>query len=264
MEQAFTCRRHLNSENEWKECSEASCQEIQDYLSHSQNCRMRVLGGCEKCICYKEVLIYHTSRCHLPMGACVVQKCDNIREYMKVNRIPGRKWPYQLDNLFFNPSPPATPTSSPEKGDHIDQHFIAQLLQQAFGSRSEVDDSNDVDNLNDQSLISDGSLTSSTEESLRESSGVWNQYHVDRPPELLPPAAQQSDLHLTRERSPDVQVTRGPTVNTQVRLEQHISDGQLDSTTPLSAACMPDVKQMVTPISQEEKGEVIWPLDKVI
>lgn len=195
------------------------------------------------------------------MGACVVQKCDTIREYMKDNKIPdNRKWLYQLDKLFFRPSPPATPTSSPEKGDQIDQHLMAQLLQEALSSTSEVHGINDADNLNHQSLISDESLTSSIEESLRESSGVWNKYHVDRPPDLLPPADQQSDIHLTR----DAQVTRGPTVNTQVRLEQHISDGQVETTAPLSAACMPDIKQKVKPISQEEKGEVIWPLDQVI
>lgn len=192
-----------------------------------------------------------------------MQKCDNIREYMKENRIPDRTWPYQLDNLFFSPSPPATPTSSPEKDDHIDQHFMTQLLQEAFMSRSEVCDINDADDVNLQSLISDGSLKSLIEESLRESSGVWNQYHVDRPPELLPPAGQQCDLLLTREGSPDAQVTRGPTVNTQVRLEQPISDGQVESAAPLSVACMPDIKQAVKPISQEEKGEVIWPLDQV-
>ena len=163
---------------------------------------------------------------------------------MKENRLPDRKWTYQLDNLFFSPSPPATPTSSPEKGDHVDQHFMAQIWQQVFDSRSEVHDINDPDNLNRQSLISDGSRTSSIGESSRESSGVWNQYHVDRPP--------------------DAQVTRGPTVNTQVRLERHISDKQVESTAPLSAACMPDVKQTVKPISQEEKGEVIWPLDQVL
>ena len=186
------------------------------------------------------------------MGACVVQNCDNIREYMKENRIPDRKWPYKLDNLFFNPSPPATPTSSPEKGDHINQHFIAQLLQ-------EVDDINDADNLSHQSLISDGSLTSSVEESLRKSSGVGNLYHVDTPPELLPPVGQQSDLHLTRERSPDAQVTRGPTANAVNAVNE-----QVESTAPLSVACMPDVKQTVKTISLEEKGEVIWPLDQVI
>ena len=216
---------------------------------------MRVLGGCTKCICYKDSLLYHASRCDLPMGACVVQKCDTIREYLKENRLPNnRKWPYKLDKLFFRPSPPATPTSSPEKGDHIDQPFMAQLCQADFSSRSEVHDIIDADNLNLQSLISDESLTSLIEESLRESSGVWNQYHVDRPPELL---------HAV-ERSADAQVTRGPTVNTQVRLEQPVSDGQVESTAPLSAACVPDIRQTVKPITQEEKGEVVWPLNQVI
>ena len=148
---------------------------------------------------------------------------------------------YQLDELFFRPSPPTTPTSR----------------QAPFSSRSELH--NDDDNLNHQSLISDESPTSSIEESLRESSGVWNHYHVDRPPDLLSPADQQSDLQLTRERSADTQVTRGPTVNVQVRL-----DGQVESTAPISAACKPDIRQTVKPITQEEKGEVIWPLDQVI
>jgi len=199
------------------------------------------------------------------MGVCVVQKCDTIREYLKENRIPtNRKWLYQHDKLFFRASPPTTPTSSPEKGDHVDQHFMAQLCQADFSSRSEVHDINDADNLNLQSLISEESLASSVEESLHESSGVWNQYHVDRPPEPLHTAEQQIDFLLKRERLPDAQVTRGPTVNSQVRLEQTVSDGQVELTTPLSAACVPDVRQTVKPITQEEKGEVIWPLDQVI
>ncbi|KAJ7391779.1 hypothetical protein OS493_016066 [Desmophyllum pertusum] len=83
LQQAFTCRRYLNSEAEWKECNDGSCREIQEYLNHSQNCQMRVLGGCKKCIWYKETLLCHASKCQLPLGACVVEKCDNIREYIK-------------------------------------------------------------------------------------------------------------------------------------------------------------------------------------
>lgn len=191
------------------------------------------------------------------MGACVVPKCDTIREYLMENKLPNnRKWRYQLDQLFFKASPPTTPTSSPEKGDHSNEHFMAQLMQAALSSRSAPhDDDDDVDNnLDHQSLISDESQTSPIEESLHESSGVWNHYHVDRPPELLPPADKQSDLKLTRERTSDTQVTRGPTVNAQVRIEEHVGDVQVESTTPISAACIPDVRQ----------GEVIWPLDQVI
>jgi len=198
----------------------------------------------------------------------VVPKCDIIREYLMENELPNnRKWRYQLDQLFFKASPPTTPTSSPEKGDRSNEHFTAQLLQAAYSSRSEPqddDDDDDDNNLDHQSLIGDESQTSPIEESLRESSGVWNHYHVDRPPELLPPADQHFDLQLTRVRSSDTQVTRGPTVNAQVRLEEHVGDVQVESTTPISAACIPDVRQTVKQITQEEKGELIWPLDQVI
>ena len=202
------------------------------------------------------------------MGACVVPKCDTIREYLMGNELPNnRKWKYELDQLFFKASPPTTPTSSPEKGDHSNGHFMAQLLEAALSSRSaphDDDDDDDDNNLDHHSLIGDESQTSPIEESLRESSGVWNHYHVDRPPELLPPADQQSDLQLTKDRSSHTQVTRGPTVNAQVRLEEHVGDARVESTTPISAACIPDVRETVKHITQEEKGEVIWPLDQVI
>ena len=235
---------------------------------------MRVLGGCKKCIWYKETLLCHASKCQLPLGACVVEKCDNIREYIKKNRVPGnRKWKYQHDELFFRRSPPSTPTLPKHRSssrDQTDQQFMAQLVQAACAFSSRPEHHGDADNLNDdQCLISDGSSTSYTEESLRVSSGAWNLYHVDRPPDLLVTMDRLSDgpQERTQERA-DVQVTRGPAVDNQVRLERQAGDVETESAAvtaaaaaPISAACMPDASQQLL---QEEQGEIIWPLNKVI
>ncbi|KAJ7391780.1 hypothetical protein OS493_016067 [Desmophyllum pertusum] len=143
---------------------------------------------------------------------------------------------------------------------------MAQQVQAAFSSRPEHH--GDADNLNDdQCLISDGSSTSYTEESLRVSSGAWNLYHVDRPPDLLVAMDRLSDgpQVRTQERA-DVQVTRGPAVDNQVRLERQAGDVETESAAvtaaaaaPISAACMPDASQQLL---QEEQGEIIWPLNK--
>ncbi|KAJ7391793.1 hypothetical protein OS493_016081 [Desmophyllum pertusum] len=109
LRRAFICRR--NSSREWEKCGEVCCQEIKGFLDHSQNCPMRVLGGCDTCIQYKSTLLYHASRCRLPLGKCVVLKCDDIREYAKKSSIPENKnWEWKLDRLFFNP--PTTPLQS--------------------------------------------------------------------------------------------------------------------------------------------------------
>lgn len=204
---------------------------------------MHVLGGCETCILYKNTLLFHTSRCHLPLGQCVIPKCDYIREYAKTSNIPdNKKWKYEHDQLFFRASPPTTPTTLESQSSFTEaldyRTFMAQLAQAEFheGAYS----------LNTDYLVSDGSLASFSGESLHDSSGAWNQYHVDRPP--------------------DVQVARGPATAEHVKIEQEQhEDGVLaESAGPLSATCMPlrDTSQAVK--STEERGEVIWPLNKVI
>lgn len=202
---------------------------------------MRVLGGCDKCIHYKNILLYHASRCRLPLGQCVVPKCDYIRQYAKKSSIPeNRKWKYEHDQLFFRRTPPTTPTAQESQPSFAeatpDYHeLMAQLAQAEFHS------------LNTDYLISDESLTSFSGESLHDLSGAWNQYHVDRPP--------------------DLQVARGPTATEHVKLEQEQleDDVQAESVAPLSATCMPvrDTSQTVKSTTQEERGEVIWPLNKV-
>lgn len=243
MREAFICRRNLNSEIEWEKCEEASCQSIRGFLEHSQNCGMHVLGGCNTCIQYKSILLYHTSRCGLPIGQCVVPKCDYIREYAKQHGIPeNRKWKYEHDKLFFRPSPPTTPTfvgSQPSfaEGQFNYDEFMAQL------AKAELHES--PHSLNTDNLISDGSSVSFSGESLHDSSGAWNQYHVDRPP--------------------DHQVARGPTVTEQVK-EQREESVLAESVSPLSATCnsVIDTSQTVRSSAQEERGEVIWPLNQVI
>lgn len=210
---------------------------------HSQDCNMRVLGGCKACIQYKNILLYHASRCHLPMGQCVVLKCDYIREYAQKHMIPGnRKWQYEHDELFFRRSPPTTPTIvgsqlSFEEGQLNYDELMAQL------AKAELQEG--AHSLNTDNLISDGSSASFSGESLRDSSGAWNQYHVDRPP--------------------DLQVARGPTVTEQVK-ESREESVVAEFVSPLSATCLPsrDTSQRVRSSAQEERGEVIWPLNKVI
>ncbi|XP_078376186.1 uncharacterized protein LOC144659591 isoform X2 [Oculina patagonica] len=239
LHQAFKCRRNLNSENEWLKCDKASCQEIQGFLDHSQNCHMRVLGGCDTCIHFKNILLYHASRCRLPLGQCVVPKCDYIREYAKTSSIPdNRKWNYKHDQLFFRRTPPATPTAQESQPSFAEattdfHELIKQLEQAEFHEGADHQPS-------------DGSSASFSGESLHDSSGAWNQYHVDRPP--------------------DLQVARGPTVTEHIKLEQeqHEDDVQAGSVAPLSATCMPvrDTSQTAGRTTQEERGEVIWPLNK--
>lgn len=244
MQQAFICCRNLNCEREWHKCEESSCQEIQGFLDHTQNCRLRVLGGCETCIQYKNILLYHASRCHLPLGQCVVPKCDYIREYAKKSSIPAnRKWQYEHDQLFFRCSPPTTPTtpeSQPSFAETTpDYHELMKHLVQAKrhgGAHS----------LSAAYLTTDRSSTSFSEESSRDSSGAWNQYHVDRPP--------------------DLQVTRGPTVSEHVKFQHQEDDVLAESVAPLSATCLPVrvTCQTAESTAQKEWGEVIWPLNTVL
>ena len=186
-----------------------------------------------KCIQYKDMLLLHASKCCLPLGKCVVMKCDYIREYAKNNKIPGnRKWKYQHDQLFFSSTPPSTPTNQENQAFKVDFEELLAQLEQAEAQQETAH------GLGKDTVISDGSLTSYNEESLhvRDATGSWNHYHVDRPPE--------------------VQVTRGPTVRDHV--QQECEDYALAA--PLSAACMP-ARDTCT---SQEQGEVIWPLNKVL
>lgn len=63
---------------------------------------MRVLGGCEDCICYKDMLWNYVLKCIFSLGRCVVVRCDYIREYMRINCfLENRKWIWVFDQLFF-------------------------------------------------------------------------------------------------------------------------------------------------------------------
>ncbi|RMX45000.1 hypothetical protein pdam_00021506, partial [Pocillopora damicornis] len=237
LQKAFTCRRNLNSEREWQKCTDAFCQLIQYLLDHSQNCRMRVLGGCEDCISYKDMLFNHVSTCILPLGRCVVARCDYIREYMCTNCLPeNRKWTWALDQLFFRPTPPSTPTNEDS------EEFLGgykEVLTRPEAANPQEDTVHDpVKDI----LIADRSLTSNCEP-LRSANG-WNQYHVDRPP--------------------DVQVTRGPVIQESIQAECE----DCSPSAPLSVA---DVSVTNTCTSQtvgsdlvQELGEVIWPLNQVL
>ena len=198
---------------------------------------MRVLGGCEDCISYKDMLFNHVSTCILPLGRCVVARCDYIREYMRTNCLPdNRKWTWALDQLFFRPTPPSTPTNEDTEEFLGGYKEVLTRLEAANAQEDTVHDPvKDI-------LIADRSLTSNCEP-LRSANG-WNQYHVDRPP--------------------DVQVTRGPVIQESIQAECE----DCSPSAPLSVA---DVSVTNTCTSQtvgndlvQELGEVIWPLNQVL
>ena len=186
----------------------------------------------------------------------MVQKCDEIRKFMKSARLPNnRNWTYGLDQLFFRPSPPRTPT----------------LLQNSEDSMTAVTQSSSHNNY---------------------SSGAWNQYHVDRPPELLPDLSagreqlvpdlplnedQPSDLPVlpvSQERLPalsrqveevqlsDLTATRGPITDSQVSFQQHAEEEHAMPATPLSAVCGPDLSQAAG--DSAPRQEILWPLNRVM
>ena len=231
LQKAFACR-HRNM-GTWEECSDLSCQTIQQLLAHSQNCHMRVLGGCGRCIRLKNMLLSHASSCKLPRGACVVEKCDDIRRYKERTDIPvNRHWSRKLDQLFFRPSPPRSPTVLQNEPD--------------FSPREDETDDQVESSQGDSLNLS--SLKSANENSARETQGVWSQYHLDRPPDFPQPF---ENTHTLTEAH--VTVARGPGV------EEDESD---TSAAPLSAICVPGTSQAAENIILRQ--EIIWPLNKVM
>ncbi|PFX15026.1 Mitogen-activated protein kinase kinase kinase 14 [Stylophora pistillata] len=234
LQKAFMCRQNLNSDREWQKCTDAFCQLIQWLLKHSENCRMRVLGGCKDCICFKDILLNHVLKCTLPLGQCVIARCDYIRKYMHTNKTPlpgNRKWTWALDQLFFRSIPPTTPTAEAK------EEFLSAYedgLAQAHTQADKVHDTHKDIVVADESSASYGELMGGAD--------GWSQYHVDRPP--------------------DARVTRGPVIQESVELECK----EYSPSSPLSAADV-SVKstcksQIVGNVVLEEEWEVIWPLNQ--
>lgn len=233
---------------------------------------MHVLGGCKQCIQYKDILQLHASSCLLSFGRCFVEKCDDIRQYMKNNTLPdNREWTYQLDNLFFEPSPPRTPILLENQG-----------LSPCF----------EVGEPGYQTQPATFSCPSTHGYSIAErsptgASGVWNQYHVDRPPDRMSNLLasgdhsspfptnvdQPSDLALPGSQDPsclggeiqlaNLAVPRGPATNGVVNIQHFEEEEQAVSVSPLSAMCMPCGGQPVGN-STLTRQEVLWPLNRVM
>lgn len=254
-------------------------RELQRSLSHTQNCRSRVLGGCEMCIEYKNVMLFHASKCELPIGKCGVRKCDNIRNYMKTNSLPDdSKWTCELDQFFFGPSKCVTPTSL---GNGEDYFVIPKK----------------------KLVNSDDSRTPVSQSSSRNASEVWNQFHIDRPPDLPPALSasrdkllpdfplnvdqlsdlpvtgdrhvyQTTDLPVSQGRLPDLPLqgeevqlsdltaTRGPITDSQVSFQHHVEEEHAMPATPLSAVCVPDVSQAAE--DSAPRQVILWPLNRVM
>ena len=233
LQKAFACR-HRNM-GTWEECSDLSCQTIQQLLAHSQNCHMRVLGGCGRCIRFKDTLLSHALSCKLPRGACVIEKCDDIRRYKDRTDIPGnRYWSHKLDQLFFRPSPPRSPT-------------VVQNEPDFFPREDETDDQ--VESSQGDSLTL-SSLKSANENSAREMQGAWSQYHLDRPPDFPQPFENiptLSEAHVTVARCPGIDVEE---------------DESATSAVPLSAICVPGTSRATENVMPRQ--EIIWPLNKVM
>ena len=233
LQKAFACR-HRNM-GTWEECRDLSCQTIQQLLAHSQNCHMHVLGGCGHCIRFKNMLLSHASSCKLPRGACVIEKCDDIRRYKERTDIPGnRHWSRKLDQLFFRPSPPRSPS----------------VLQNEPDISPREDETDDQVESSQGDSLNLSSLKSANENSARETPGVWSQYHLDRPPDFPQPF---ENIHTLSEAH--VTVARGPGVD----IEEEESD---TSAAPLSAICVPGPSQAAENIIPRQ--EIIWPLNKVM
>ena len=253
-------------------------REIQQSLSHTQNCRKRVQGGCEVCTDYKETMVAHASRCDLPMGMCGIRKCDDIKKYLETNSFPdNRKWTHGLDEFFFGPSPISTPSFLRDPEERL------QVPKKDF-------------------LNSDGSTATFSESSSCVMLGAWNQYHVDRPPDGISDlssrrdqpsemavtcsAFQQSDLPNAREshedqirslpvcqerlsdvpepvgeiQISDQTVTFGPVNADEVAIHQHEDDEQ--SAAPLSAVHVPDASQGTKDTAPRQ--EILWPINRVM
>lgn len=170
---------------------------------------------------------------------------------METNRIPNnRGWKYEHDQLFFRPSPPKTPTLQRGRMSwcSADGEPDAETQPAVSFSGSEGDSHHQN---------SDSSRTSITETSSRNTSGAWNQYHVDRPPDF--PCAVGEVQQLS-----DVQTSHGPTVDNQASVQQRAEDIEAIcmSASPLSAVCVPNASQPAG--NSTIRQEVIWPLNMVM
>lgn len=168
---------------------------------------------------------------------------------METNHIPNdRSWKYEHDQLFFSPSPPKSPTLQRGRLSwcSADGEPDAETQPAVSFSGSEGDSYHQN---------SDSSRTSIIETSSRNTSGVWNQYHVDRPPDF--PCAVGEVQQLS-----DVQVSHGPTVDDQASLQQYAEDVETVSASPLSAVCVPNASQAAG--NSIIRQEVIWPLNTVM
>ena len=278
LRQAFSCRHNMRA---WEQCSDSSCRSVQQAFTHTQNCRMRVLGGCKECIEYKNTLLFHASICQLPFGKCVIEKCDEVRKYLSVEKktLPADKyWTIKHDHLFFRPSLPKTP-----------------ILLESPTTQGSLSYTQNF-------LNSDGSSATFSESSSCVLLGAWNQYHVDRPPDgisdlsssrdqqsavavtcsasqqLDPPNAREShedqmrSLPVSQERLSDVpepveeiqisdqKVTFRPVNADEVTIQQHEDDEQ--SAAPLSAVHVPDTSQGTKDTAPRQ--EILWPINKVM
>ena len=194
---------------------------------------MRVLGGCRQCISFKDALQSHASTCKEPVGKCVVNKCDDIREFMKNNTLPDNKnWKYKHDQLFFEPSPPRTPTVT----------WPRNLCLLPF----EASESNSID--------------SSTGEN---SSASATTYNVVREPDFGSDLFSGVNLiphqHLQSVEQPADCSARSGMASWQ---PSRVDEEDILPASPISAASMPDISQASggVPITQE----VLWPLNRVI
>ena len=233
VEEAFACRHNMRA---WEECKDEHCQALQRSLRHTQNCHMRVLGGCVQCIRAKDALQSHASTCKELPGKCVVKKCDDIRDYMKKNALPdNRNWKYEHDKLFFEPSPPRTPTVT----------WPGNLCLLPFASES-------------------ASFESDTDENLSASATtLQNQYHVVREPDfgsdLFSGVNLMQQQHIQNDEQPSNCSARSSIASLQPsRVE---GEDELPAS-PLSASNMPGVSQASGGVSI--KQEVLWPLNRVI
>ena len=235
-------------------------RKIQRSLSHTQNCRKRVQGGCEVCSDYLESMVDHASRCDRPVGMCGIRKCDDIKKFSKTSSFPDRdKWTRALDEFFFGPSPIATPTLL----GHPEEH--SQIPKKDF-------------------LNSDGSMVTFTESSSRAMLGLWNQYHVDRPPDSI------SDLSVRRDEPADITVVAFQQSDQPSASDSHedqtcsvpVSQDKLSdvaepvgsdqtvtfgptveqSAAPLSAVHVPDASRGTRDTTPRQ--EVLWPINSVM
>lgn len=234
IEKAFTCRRNMRA---WEECSDEHCQVLQQFLRHTQNCHMRVLGGCEQCIRFKDALQSHASTCEELPGKCVVNKCDDIREYMKNNALPdNRNWKYNHDKLFFEPSPPRTPAVT----------LPGNLCSLPFEASESASFESDT---------GENSSTSATT--------LQNQCHVVQEPDfgsdLFSGVNLMQQQHLQNVEQPSNCSARSCMASLQPsRVEE---EDELPAS-PLSASSMPGMSQASAAVSIPQ--EVLWPLNRVI